>query len=107
MSQVMYTEICDINPMLDEIAVISRCISLWHSHAKGRPNEPWSLDVVFMDPQGKQIHATIKRDSMAKFGGLLEEGACYRIRNFGVGENGGKWSLLPQSIRLTSSRIPL
>ncbi|PWA56362.1 phosphate transporter [Artemisia annua] len=91
MSQVPYTELCDVDPMLDDITVVARCISIWHSHAKGRPNDPWSLDAVFMDPPGNRIQATIKRDSMTKFAGLLEEGACYRIRNFGVGENSGKF----------------
>ena len=37
---------------------------------------------------------------MSKFGGLLEEGACYRIRNFGVGENGGKYPLLPHKYKI-------
>ena len=50
MSQV-YTELCDVDPMQDDITVVARCISIWHSHAKGRPNDPWSLDVVFMDPR--------------------------------------------------------
>ncbi|PWA34496.1 hypothetical protein CTI12_AA619570 [Artemisia annua] len=93
MSQV-YTELCDVDPMQDDITVVARCISIWHSHAKGRPNDPWSLDAGFMDPLGNRMQATIRRESMAKFGGLLEEGSCYRIRNFGVGENGGKYPFL-------------
>ncbi|PWA65659.1 hypothetical protein CTI12_AA332410 [Artemisia annua] len=87
MSQVPYTELCDVDPMLDDIIFVARCISIWHSHAKGRPNDPWSLDAVFMDPHGNRIQATIKKDFMTKFAGLLEEGVCYHIRNFGVGEN--------------------
>jgi hypothetical protein len=50
MSQV-YIELCDVDPMLDDITIVASCISIWHSHAKGRPNDPWSLDAVFMDPQ--------------------------------------------------------
>ncbi|PWA87311.1 hypothetical protein CTI12_AA131500 [Artemisia annua] len=49
---------------------------------------------------GNRIQATIKRDSMTKFAGLLEEGACYRIRNFGVGENCGKYPLLPHKYKI-------
>ncbi|PWA86283.1 replication protein A 70 kDa DNA-binding subunit D [Artemisia annua] len=86
--------------MLDDITVVARYISIWHSHAKGKPNDPWSLDAVFMDPQGNRIQATIKRDHITKFAGLLEEGACYRIRNFGVGENGGKYPLLPHKYKI-------
>ncbi|PWA58625.1 hypothetical protein CTI12_AA398040 [Artemisia annua] len=101
MSQIPYTQMCDVDPMLDDVTVIARCISTWHSHAKGRPNDPWSLDVVFMDPQVliysllcNRIQATVKKDNMSKFAWLFEEGDCYHIRNFGIRENGGKYPLL-------------
>ncbi|PWA77700.1 hypothetical protein CTI12_AA087040 [Artemisia annua] len=48
MSQV-YTELCDVDPMLDDITFVARCINIWHSHAKGRPNDPWSFNAVFID----------------------------------------------------------
>nr|GEZ86165.1 replication protein A 70 kDa DNA-binding subunit B [Tanacetum cinerariifolium] len=57
-------------------------------------NEVWSLDVVLQDQQGNRVQATIKGKHINKFQLLLDEGACYRIGNFGVGENSGKWPLL-------------
>ena len=35
--------------MLDEIKVKGRCISLWHTHHAGKPNEAYSLDMVLQD----------------------------------------------------------
>ncbi|GKC32340.1 hypothetical protein Tco_1039634 [Tanacetum coccineum] len=45
------TPLCDIDPMIDDLKVLGRCISLWKSHHAGRPNEVWALDMVFQDAQ--------------------------------------------------------
>ena len=45
------TQLCDIDPMLDDVKVLVRCISIWKSHPAGKPNEVWSLDMVFQDAQ--------------------------------------------------------
>ncbi|GJZ86110.1 hypothetical protein Tco_0657720 [Tanacetum coccineum] len=45
------TSLCDIGPMIDDLKVLARCISLWKSHPAGRPNEVWALDMVFQDAQ--------------------------------------------------------
>ena len=37
---------------------------------------------------------------MPKYEGLLQEGVCYRISNFGVGENGGKYPLLKHKYKI-------
>ena len=44
------TALCDIDPMLDDIKILARCISVWKSHPKGKPNEIWSLDMILQDP---------------------------------------------------------
>ncbi|GJV29135.1 replication protein A 70 kDa DNA-binding subunit B [Tanacetum coccineum] len=88
------TLLFDIDPMMDDVKVLVRCISIWKSHAKGKPNQPWGLDVVLQDAEGNRVQATIKKDSMNKFLTVLDEGSCYRIGNFGVGENGVKYPLL-------------
>ncbi|GJT73270.1 replication protein A 70 kDa DNA-binding subunit B [Tanacetum coccineum] len=63
------TQLCDIDPMLDDLKVLARCISLWKYHPAGYKN-------------------------ISKFQLLIDEGSCYRIGNFGVGDNGGKYPLL-------------
>nr|GEV12800.1 replication protein A 70 kDa DNA-binding subunit B [Tanacetum cinerariifolium] len=50
--------------------------------------------------QGNRVQATIKGKHISKFQLLLDEGACYRIGNFDVGENSGKWSLLNHKYKL-------
>ncbi|GKB59160.1 hypothetical protein Tco_0915346 [Tanacetum coccineum] len=45
------TLLCDIDPMMDDVKVLARCISIWKSHAAGKPNQPWGLDVVLQDPE--------------------------------------------------------
>ncbi|GJW82274.1 homeodomain-like protein [Tanacetum coccineum] len=76
------TLFCDIDLMMDNVKVLVRCINIWKSHAARKPNEPWGLDVVLQDLEGNRIQASIKLDSMDKFLVVLDEGPCYRIRNF-------------------------
>nr|GFB57843.1 replication protein A 70 kDa DNA-binding subunit B [Tanacetum cinerariifolium] len=39
----------DVDPMLDNITVQGRCISLWHSHRLNEAHNPYSLDMVLQD----------------------------------------------------------
>ncbi|PWA63012.1 Quinonprotein alcohol dehydrogenase-like-superfamily [Artemisia annua] len=54
------TALCDIDPMLDDIKILARCISIWKSHPKGKPNEVWSLDMILQDPKGNRVQATVR-----------------------------------------------
>ena len=45
------TPLCDIDPMLDDIKVVARCISKWKPHTFGKPSDVWSLDFVLQDAQ--------------------------------------------------------
>ncbi|GJS91328.1 CCR4-NOT complex component [Tanacetum coccineum] len=94
------TQLCDLDPMKDDTKILVRCISIWKSHPLGKPNEVWSLDAVLQDEQGNRVQATIKGKHISKFQLLLDEGACYRIGNLGVGENSGKWPLLNHKFKL-------
>ena len=51
--------------------------------------------------QGNRIQASIKADSMNRFKAILDEGSCYRISNFGVDENGGKFPLLSHKFKIS------
>ncbi|GKD97358.1 replication protein A 70 kDa DNA-binding subunit B [Tanacetum coccineum] len=94
------TQLCDLDPMKDDTKILARCISIWKSHPLRKPNEVWSLDAVLQDQQGNRVQATIKGKHISKFQLLLDEGACYRIGNLGVGENSGKWPLLNHKFKL-------
>ncbi|GKA18671.1 replication protein A 70 kDa DNA-binding subunit B [Tanacetum coccineum] len=94
------TQLCDLDPMIDDSKILARCISIWKSHPLGNPNQVWSLDAVLQDQQGNRVQATIKGKHISKFQLLLDEGACYRIGNFGVGDNSGKYPLLNHRFKL-------
>ncbi|GJS11817.1 hypothetical protein Tco_0368613 [Tanacetum coccineum] len=70
------TPISEVEPMLDNIAVQRRCISIWHSHRLNAAHDPYSLDLVLQDAQNNRIQ-------------------CYTVSNFGIAENGGRLPLLP------------
>ncbi|PWA76328.1 hypothetical protein CTI12_AA235610 [Artemisia annua] len=99
------TLLYDIDPMLDDIKIVARCISIWKSHPAGKPNEVWSLDMVLQDEQGNRVQATARtKEVINKYRLLIDEGSCYRISNFGVGENGGKYPFLNHRYKISFFR---
>ncbi|GKC65926.1 replication protein A 70 kDa DNA-binding subunit B, partial [Tanacetum coccineum] len=85
------TLLCDVDPMMDDVRILASCISIWKSHPKGKPHEVWSLDMVLQDPHVELIN---------KFHLLIDEGSRYRIGDFGVGDNGGKYPLLNHKFKI-------
>ncbi|GJZ73834.1 replication protein A 70 kDa DNA-binding subunit B [Tanacetum coccineum] len=94
------TPVSDIDPMMDEGNVLVRCISIWYNHPPGKPEMKWGLEMILQDEQGNRIQASVKKDGLSKFQPILQEGSCYKISNFGVGENGGKFPLLSHKYRI-------
>ncbi|GJW47047.1 replication protein A 70 kDa DNA-binding subunit B [Tanacetum coccineum] len=101
--EINMTQLCDLDLMLDDAKILARVISIWMSHPKQRPNEVWSLDAVLQDQMGNRVQATVRNQDIKKFQPILDEGACYRISNFGIGENGG--NILFVVYLLTSSTV--
>ena len=50
-----FTPLCDVDPMSDKVKVKARCVSIWRSHAPGKPTPVWSLDCVIQDEQVKHL----------------------------------------------------
>ena len=46
------------------------------------------------------MQAFIKKTDMNKFQAILDEGSCYKVGSFGVGENGGKFPLLSHRYKI-------
>lgn len=44
--------------------------------------------------KGNRIQCSVKKNIMHKYEGIIEEGKCYRISNFAVADNSGKFPLL-------------
>nr|GEY49901.1 replication protein A 70 kDa DNA-binding subunit B [Tanacetum cinerariifolium] len=95
------TMIKDVDPMLDNITVQGRCVSLWHSHRLNEAHNPYSLDMVLQDSQNSRIQIYIKKEWMFRFEPLFKEGQCYSISNFAIAENRGKLPLLPHKYKIS------
>nr|GEW02522.1 hypothetical protein [Tanacetum cinerariifolium] len=91
----------DVDPMLDNIRVPGRCISLWHSHRLNEAHNPYSIDMVLQDSQNSRIQIYIKNEWMFRFEPLFKEGECYSISNFSIAENRGKLPLLPHKYMIS------
>ena len=126
--ELKITPIKEVDPMLDDIAVQGRCISIFHSHKLNAKHDPYNLDlmlqdvevfivtsfqyihyisngclfnIIFYPMQNTRIQVYIKKEFMFKFEPLFEEGKCYIISNFGIAENGGKLPLLPHRFKIS------
>ncbi|PWA34882.1 hypothetical protein CTI12_AA618820 [Artemisia annua] len=93
MADQAITALSDIDPMLDDCKILVRVVRVWKAHPITRPNEVWSLE-------GNRIQASIKKADMNKFQAILDEGSCYKVGSFGVGENGGKFPLLSHHYKI-------
>ncbi|GKD83431.1 replication protein A 70 kDa DNA-binding subunit B, partial [Tanacetum coccineum] len=71
------TIIKDVDPMLENIIVHGRCISLWHSHRLNEAHNPYSQDMMLQDSQ------------------------CYYISNFAIAEKSGRLPLLPHKYKIS------
>ncbi|GKD61891.1 replication protein A 70 kDa DNA-binding subunit B [Tanacetum coccineum] len=90
------TPISEVDPMLDDISIQGRCISIWHSHKMNAAPDRYSLDLVLQDAQ-----VYIKKEFMFMFEPLFEEGKCYIVSNFGIAENSGRLPLLPHRYKIS------
>ncbi|KAJ1403627.1 Nucleic acid-binding, OB-fold [Sesbania bispinosa] len=59
--------------------------------AVATPRDPYAMQMVFVDEEGGKIEAIIQKQYMKKFAECLVEGEVYKITNFGVNFNGGKF----------------
>ncbi|GJZ86787.1 replication protein A 70 kDa DNA-binding subunit B [Tanacetum coccineum] len=94
------TPIKDVSPMVSNMSIKGRVISIWHGHKLNQAHDPYSLEGVLQDEHGDRIQVYVKKDWMFRFEPLLQDGICYLISNFGVTENGGRLPLLPHDWKL-------
>ncbi|PWA73599.1 replication protein A 70 kDa DNA-binding subunit D [Artemisia annua] len=96
-----FTDLDQIDPMLDNIKIKARCISVWHSHPAGKPKQAYSFDVVLQDMKGNRIQCTARNNDMYRFEPLFQQGHCYMISDFSIGENNGILPLLNHKYKIT------
>ncbi|KAJ1377218.1 hypothetical protein SESBI_49105 [Sesbania bispinosa] len=56
-----------------------------------KPNDPYALEMVFIDDEGGRIEATMPKNLMMKFSQIVAEREVYRLSNFALTENSGKF----------------
>ncbi|GKD25513.1 replication protein A 70 kDa DNA-binding subunit B [Tanacetum coccineum] len=83
------TQLCNIDPMIDDLKVLGRCISLWKSHHVGGSNDVWALDMVFQDAQFEAFaNFSTKQfspsDVVDVIGTVVSMTDCIPFNNFGV-----------------------
>ncbi|GJZ79986.1 hypothetical protein Tco_0644823, partial [Tanacetum coccineum] len=69
--EINMTQLCDLDPMLDDAKILACVISIWKSHPKQRPNEVWSLDAVLQDHMSCFVH--VKTDDDRQVGEELKD----------------------------------
>ncbi|KAJ1400508.1 hypothetical protein SESBI_29493 [Sesbania bispinosa] len=68
-----------------------KLVRVWSMCAVATPSDPYAMQMVFVDEEGGKIEAIVQRQFMKKFSQCLVEGEVYKISNFGVSSNGGKF----------------
>ncbi|GJR03674.1 hypothetical protein Tco_0526658 [Tanacetum coccineum] len=75
--EINMTQLCDLDPMLDDAKILARVISIWKSHPKQRPNEVWSLDAVLQDQMSCFVH--VQTDDDRQVGEELKDASTNEI----------------------------
>ncbi|GJU85697.1 replication protein A 70 kDa DNA-binding subunit B [Tanacetum coccineum] len=74
------TPISEVDPMLDDISIQGKCVSIWHSHRMNVAHDPYSLDLVLQD---------------------AHVGQCYILSNFDIANNSVRLPLLPHRYKIS------
>ncbi|KAJ1377765.1 hypothetical protein SESBI_48539 [Sesbania bispinosa] len=65
-----------------------------------KPNDPYALQMVFIDEEGGRIEATVPKNVMMKFSQAVAEGEVCRLSNFGLTGNSGKFRAAHHKFKL-------
>ncbi|KAK9689782.1 hypothetical protein RND81_09G080700 [Saponaria officinalis] len=78
--------IVTLTPSKARYQITARATRIWEVEAN-EADKPYSLDMVLLDQEGDQIHATIPRRLINQYAETLKEGPIYRIQHFEVVES--------------------
>nr|GFA13532.1 replication protein A 70 kDa DNA-binding subunit B [Tanacetum cinerariifolium] len=74
------TQLCDLDPILDDLKIVARCISIWKAYSAGNPKDVWSLDCVLQEAQ--VVHFPIRSRGMVPLFGFVFD--VYKARGDGM-----------------------
>ncbi|KAK9691412.1 hypothetical protein RND81_09G195300 [Saponaria officinalis] len=80
------TTIAQLTPSKNKYQITTRATRIWEVPAS-QNERPYSLDMVLLDHEGSQIHATIPRRLINDHKENLREGVIYKIQHFEVATN--------------------
>ncbi|KAJ1376758.1 hypothetical protein SESBI_49607 [Sesbania bispinosa] len=80
-----------------------KLVRVWNMCVVATPNDPYAMQMVFVDEEGRKIEVVVQKQYMKKFAQCLVEGEVYRITNFGVSSNGGKFRAAGHDYKLSFS----
>ncbi|GKB47013.1 nucleic acid-binding, OB-fold, replication protein A, OB domain protein [Tanacetum coccineum] len=79
----------ELTSLQDDWCIKVRIIRLWKLMAFKNPMETWKIEMVLQDEEKNKIVATVMESICPKFEKCLEEGKCFYISTFSVGDSQG------------------
>ncbi|KAF6151488.1 hypothetical protein GIB67_016300 [Kingdonia uniflora] len=90
MTQVRYTLLRQLTPSRDRWNLKVRLSRMWTT-SNFTTKEVWDLDMLFIDENEDQIHASALRDIIPQFSDLLTEGDIFHVEKFNVSKINGTY----------------
>ncbi|GJS64632.1 nucleic acid-binding, OB-fold, replication protein A, OB domain protein [Tanacetum coccineum] len=79
----------ELTSLQDDWCIKVRIVRLWKLMAFKNPLENWKIEMVLQYEEENKIVATVKESIYSKFEKYLEEGKCFYISTFFVGDSQG------------------
>ncbi|XP_072087019.1 replication protein A 70 kDa DNA-binding subunit B-like [Arachis hypogaea] len=83
--------IADLNATKLSWSLVVGVVRLYEFPSQWNENEVFSLEMVLQDVKGDRIHATISKPALEAFRHQIKEHAIYKMQNFIVTTNNGKF----------------
>ncbi|KAJ1403296.1 hypothetical protein SESBI_27444 [Sesbania bispinosa] len=68
-----------------------KVVRVWPMCVVTTPNDPFALQVLFVDGEGQMIEVVVYKENMKRFVKAFVEGDVYKVTNFGVSRNTGRF----------------
>ncbi|KAJ1391698.1 Nucleic acid-binding, OB-fold [Sesbania bispinosa] len=68
-----------------------KLVRIWSMAAVATPDDPYAMQMLFVDEEGGRIEGTVQKHNMQKFNWCMVEGQVYKVSKFGIIRNGGKF----------------
>ncbi|KAJ1434114.1 hypothetical protein SESBI_05680 [Sesbania bispinosa] len=80
--------------------LVVKLVRVWKMSSVAAPHDPYATQMVFLDQEGSRIEATIQKHHMLKFAHAGVEGEVYKVANFGLMRNVGKFQAASHDFKL-------